>query len=49
MSRKKSTEHLIENQLRPHLSQLKEKLTEYTTLIQYQKEIEVLQQYAKQK
>lgn len=49
MTKKKSSEYLVEKELKPQLSSLKEKLTAYKAAIERQNEIAILKRIADQK
>lgn len=49
MAKKLSTEELIEKELKPQLSTLKEKLSAYKDVIEYKKEIDILKKLSEQK
>lgn len=49
LAKKKSTEELVEKELKPQLSTLKEKLSIYKVAIEQQKEIDILKRLSEQK
>lgn len=49
MSKKKATDELVETELKPQLSALKEKLSEYKATVERQREIDILKALSQQK
>lgn len=49
MIQKQSTENIINDEIKPQLDSLKDKLSSYKTAVEYQKEIDVLKKISKQK
>lgn len=49
ISKKKSTEDIIETEIKPKLSSLKDKLSTYKVIVEYQRELEILKELSEQK
>lgn len=49
MAKKQSTEKIIEDEIKPQLAILNDKLSSYKSVVEYQKEIEVLKKISEQK
>lgn len=48
-SKKQSTEDIIETEIKPKLSSLKDKLSTYKVIVEYQRELEILKELSEQK